>query len=285
MCRKRKDGIKLKNCDPIIRMTSYIMPYRYDAQVFCKNNIKCEKIDAFIKEEREKGNRFNYMHIVIAGLVRMLANRPKMNRFIMNRKIYARKGISVCFTIKKTLRENAPETTLKLNFTGQENIYEIKEIIDTAIKENTKIEDSNDTDKLANTLLKLPNGFLKFVMKFIRWMDNHGLLPKKLIAASPFHCSLFLTNMKSLGTDYVYHHLYDFGTLSQFLSMGKERMEAVVENGEIVQRKIMKMGMVVDERICDGLYYAHGIKLGTRFIENPELLKERLEEIVQDDEV
>ena len=285
MCRKRKDGIKLKHCDPILRMTSYIMPYRYDAQVFCKNKIKCEKIDEFIKEEREKGNRFNYMHIVIAGLVRMLAHRPKMNRFVMNRKVYARKGISICFAVKKTLRENAPETTLKLEFTGQENIYEIKESIDKAIKDNAKIEDSNDTDKLANTLLKLPNGFLKFVMKFIRWMDNHGLLPKKLIKASPFHCSLFLTNMKSLGSDYVYHHLYDFGTVGQFLSMGKERMEAVVENDEIVKRKVMKMGMVVDERICDGLYYAHGIKLGTKFIENPELLKERMEEIVQDDEI
>lgn len=285
MCRKRKDGIKLKHCDPILRMTSYIMPYRYDAQVFCKNKIKCEKIDEFIRLEREKGNKFNYMHIVIAGLVRMLAHRPKMNRFVMNRKVYARKGISICFAIKKTLKENAPETTLKLEFTGQENIYEIKNIIDKAIKENEKIEDSNSTDKLANTLLKLPNGFLKFVMKFIRWMDNHGLLPKKLIKASPFHCSLFLTNMKSLGSDYVYHHLYDFGTVGQFLSMGKEKEEAVVENGEIVKRKIMKMGMVVDERICDGLYYSKGIKLGTRFIENPELLKERMEEIIKDDEI
>lgn len=285
MCKKRKDGIKLKHCDPTLRMTSYIMPYRYDAQVFCKNNVKCEKIDEFIRKEGEKGIKFNYMHIVIAGLVRMLANRPKMNRFIINRKVYARKGISICFTVKKTLKENAPETVLKLEFTGQESIYEVKEIIDKAIDENKKIEDSNDTDKLANNLLRLPNWFLKFVMKFIRWMDNHGLLPKSLIKASPFHCSLFLTNMKSIATGYVYHHLYDFGTVGQFLSMGKESLEAVVENGEIVKRKIMKMGMVVDERICDGLYYAHGIKMGTRFIENPELLTERMEEIVKDDEI
>lgn len=285
MCRKRKDGIRLKHCDPILRMTSYIMPHRYDAQVFCKNNIRCEKMDEFIKEEREKGVKFNYMHIVIAGLVRMLANRPKMNRFVMNRKVYARKGISICFAIKKTLREEAPETTLKLEFTGQENIYEIKEIIDNAIKENEKVEDSNDTDKLAGKLLSLPNGFLKFVMKFILWLDNHGLLPKALLKASPFHASLFLTNMKSIGTGYVYHHIYDFGTIGQFLSMGKEHEEAVVENGEIVKRKIMKMGMVVDERICDGLYYAKGIKLGTKFIENPYLLKERMEEIVKDDEI
>ena len=240
MCRKRKDGIKLKHCDPILRMTSYIMPHRYDAEVFCKNNIKCEKIDAFIKEEGEKGIKFNYMHIVIAGLVRMLANRPKMNRFVMNRKVYARKGITICFAIKKSLTESGTETTLKLAFTGKESIYDVKEIVDNAIKENTKEDSSNDTDKLAGTLLKLPNWFLKFVMKVLRWMDNHGLLPKKLTNASPFHASLFLTNMKSLGSDYVYHHIYDFGTIGQFLSMGKEHIETVVENDEIVKRKIMK---------------------------------------------
>ncbi len=286
MCRKRKDGVKLKHCDPILRMTSYIMPHRYDAQVFCKNKIKCENIDKFIREEGEKGNRFTYMHVIIAGLVRMYAERPKMNRFIMNRKIYARKGISICFAMKKRLLEDAPETTLKLEFTGKESIYEVKEIIDNAILENSKVDDSNDTDKVANKLLKLPNWFLKFVMKFIIFLDNRGLLPKKLIKASPFHTTCFLTNMKSLGTDYVYHHIYDFGTTGQFLSIGKERLEPVVdEYDNITKRKILRMGMVIDERICDGFYYSKGIKIGTRYIENPELLKTSLESIVEDNEI
>lgn len=284
MC-KRKDGVKLKHCDPILKMTSYIMPFRYDAQVFCKNKIKCEKIDEFIDEEREKGIHFNYMHIVIAGLLRMYAERPKMNRFIVNRKIYARHGISFCFAMKKTLKEDAPETTIKLTFKGTENIYDVKEMIDKAIEENKKLEESNETDKMASRLLRLPNWFLKFVMKFIRFLDNHAMLPKKLINVSPFHTTCFLTNMKSLSTDYVYHHLYDFGTTSQFLSMGKEHIEAVVEDDEIVKRKIMKMGMVVDERICDGFYYAKGIKAGTKYIQNPKLLRERLTEIEKDNEI
>lgn len=122
-------------------------------------------------------------------------------------------------------------------------------------------------------------------MKFVRWLDNHGLVPKKLLKASPFHTTMFLTNMKSLGSEYVYHHLYDFGTTSQFISIGKEHIEPVIENDELTKGKILKLGMVIDERICDGLYYAHGIKIGTRFIENPSLLRERLEEIVVDDEI
>ncbi len=285
MCRKRSDGVKLKHCDPILRMTSYIMPQRYDAQVFSKTKIKCEKIDEFIKSEREKGNRFTYMHVVLAGLVRMYAYRPKMNRFVMNRKVYARKNISICFVIKKKLREDAPETTVKIEFTGKESIYQVKEKIDKVINENCAVTDKNDTDDVARKLLKLPNGFLKFVMGLLKFMDNHGLLPKKLIKASPFHTTCFLTNMKSLGTDYVYHHLYEFGTTGQFVSMGKEHFEPIVDEFDnISKRKIMKLGMVVDERVCDGFYYSKGIKLGTKFIENPDLLIEPLDEIVEDNE-
>lgn len=282
MC-KRKDGTKLKDVDPILRMTSYIMPYRYDAQVFSKTEVNCEKIDQFIREEREKDSRFTYMHIVIAGLVRMYAERPKMNRFIINRKVYSRNGITLAFTVKKTLKEDAPETTLKLEFKGTENIYEIRDMIDNAIKENFNVEDQNNTDKLAQKLLSLPNFFLKFVMKFVRFLDNHGMLPQKLINASPFHVSCFLTNMKSISTSYVYHHIYDFGTVGQFISMGKETKNAIIdENDEVKVAKMMPLGLVIDERICDGLYYAHAIKTGVKYIENPYLMKENLENIVED---
>ncbi len=286
MCKKRSDGVRLKHCDPILRMTSYIMPHRYDAQVFSKVSIRCQNIDNFIAEENKKGNRFTYMHIVIAGLVRMYAMRPKLNRFIINRKIYARNNISVCFAMKKALKEDAPETTIKLEFTGLENIYEVKEKIDEAIRENSKIEDSNDTDKAAKRLLSLPNWLLKTAMCFIRWMDNHALLPKKLIKVSPFHTTCFVTNMKSLGTDYVYHHLYDFGTTGQFAGMGKEHIQPVVDDdGNVKTQKIMKIGMAIDERLCDGFYYAKAIKYCTRFIENPNLLYDRLDEIVKDNEI
>ncbi len=286
MCKKRSDGVKVKHCDPILRMTSYIMPHRYDAQVFSKDKIDCENIDKFIREEGEKGQKFSYMHIVIAGLVRMYAMRPKLNRFIMNRKIFARNNISICFAMKKVLKEDAPETTIKLEFTGKENIYEIRDMVEKAIEENRQVSESNDTDKTAKRLLRLPNWLLKAAMRFLTWMDNHGLLPKKLIKVSPFHTTCFVSNMKSLRTDYIYHHLYEFGTLGQFVGMGKEHIEPVVDgDGNITTKKIMKLGMVIDERLCDGFYYAKAIKYGTKFIENPELLRENLDEIIKDDEI
>lgn len=262
MFGKRSDGKVAKNIDPILRITSVIMPHRYDAMVNYLLEIRCDEMDKFIREELEKGNEFTYMHIVIAAIVRMYAERPALNRFTMNTRIYDRKGIFVAFTIKKSLRDGADETTIKLEFDGTENIYQIKEKIDAEIVKNKGNDKQNGTDKTAKLLMKCPPCLLKMVMGIVRFMDRHGMLPKKLIKLSPFHTSCYLTNMKSISTEYVYHHLYDFGTTGMFAGMGKEIVKPVVsEDGQTIEKaKVLQIGVVIDERICDGLYYARSIK-------------------------
>lgn len=262
MFGKRSDGKVAKNIDPMLRITSVIMPHRYDAMVNYLLEIRCDEMDKFIREELEKGNEFTYMHIVIAAIVRMYAERPALNRFTMNTRIYDRKGIFVAFTIKKSLRDGADETTIKLEFDGTENIYQIKEKIDAEIMKNKGNDKQNGTDKTAKLLLKCPPCLLKMIMGIVRFMDRHGMLPKKLIKLSPFHTSCYLTNMKSISTEYVYHHLYDFGTTGMFAGMGKEIVKPVVsEDGQTIEKaKVLQIGVVIDERICDGLYYARSIK-------------------------
>ena len=119
----------------------------------------------------------------------------------------------------------------------------------------------------------MPNGLIKFLIGIIKWLDKHGSLPKGLIDVSPFHCSCYLTNMKSLRTDAIYHHLYEFGTTSMFISMGKEEELAVIDDAdEVAKSKIMKLGFTIDERISDGFYYAKALKLFKKYLTNPELL-------------
>ena len=118
----------------------------------------------------------------------------------------------------------------------------------------------------------------------LRLLDRWNLVPKALIEVSPFHCSGFITHMKSLGIPAVYHHIYDFGTVGQFIAMGKEEYKPVVnkrtKNLEVA--KVMNIKIVADERICDGLYYAKSFRLFRRIMENPWLLDERLEEVKKD---
>lgn len=279
MFGRRCDGKLVKGGDPMLRITSAIMKHRYDAMVNYLLEIDCESLDNFIVKERANGINFSYMDIVMAAIVRMYAERPELNRFTMNTRIYDRKGISICLTVKKSLRENSDETTVKLNFDGSENIYQVKEIIDKNIQMNKGTDKTNSTDRTAKLLMALPPFLLKFAVRFLMFLDRHGMVPKKLINLSPFHASCFFTNMKSISTEYVYHHIYDFGTVGMFAGMGKEVVRPVPnKDGKgFHNAKILQIGITIDERICDGLYYARSIKRVKNKLLDIDSLKENFE--------
>ena len=129
----------------------------------------------------------------------------------------------------------------------------------------------------------IPGLLLKFLVWLLKLLDYFGLLPKFLLELSPFHGSLFFTSMGSLGIQPIYHHLYDFGNLPAFGAFGAKRKALEVqEDGTVVQRKYVDIKFVLDERICDGFYYATFFKYYKRLLRNPEVLDNPPEEVVQD---
>ena len=279
----RPDGKKLKGIDPIQKIMPHIMSERSDAQNICKYEVDCESLDKFIKEQRALGFNVNYMHLIIASVIRLVALRPRLNRFVMNGRIYKRKGIYVSFVVKKALSDNATDSTVKLKFTGKETLKEIVEVVDKAVAANSKVNEKNGTDKLARVLTFTPNILIKGIVGLIKFLDKHGLIPNAILKLSPFHTTFFLTNLKSIKCVYIYHHIYNFGTTGMFISMGKEEARAGVnKKGDIVTKKVMTLGIVTDERYCDGFYFASTLRLWRRVMENPNVLLEGLDEVIQD---
>lgn len=285
MFGKRYDGKVVKKMPPIQRIMPYIMKTRTDSMNMYEEFFPTEGMDAYIKKKSAEGLKLSYMHIVIAAMVRLLATRPQLNRFVMNGRIYSRPKIWVSFVVHHELRsdDDGGGTTIKLCFDGTENINDITEKINEAVKkETTKSTAGNSTDKLVDLIMSIPGRLIAFVVNVLMWMDKHSIMPKAIIEASPFHTSLFITNLKSLGINHIFHHTYEFGTTGLFVAIGKEKREPVVEKGEIVMKKTMGFGLVSDERFCDGLYFAKSLRIMRKLIRHPELLEERLEKKVED---
>lgn len=278
----RPDGVRVKNIDPIQKIVPHIMKERYDAQNMTHFDCPCEPLDDFIKSEREKGRSIKYMDIMMAGMVRIIATCPQLNRFVMNGRIFKRNEICISFVVKKGMSTDAAESLVKLKFTGHESLYEVKEKIDRAIVENAKMEANNGTEKLARLLTLTPNFLIKLLVGLIKLLDKHSLLPKAIIDLSPFHASCFITNLKSIKGPSIFHHLYEFGTTGIFLSMGKENLVPVVRNGQIEVGKVMPADFVLDERFCDGFYYVNALNYLKKLYMNPVLLASRLEELPVD---
>ncbi|MGN0243364.1 MAG: 2-oxo acid dehydrogenase subunit E2 [Lachnospiraceae bacterium] len=283
MIWNRADGRVIKGLEPMERITPYIMKVRNDAMNMYEEPIPCQGMDSYIKEKKEQGIQIDYMHILIASIVRLMAIRPQLNRFVMHGKIYARPKIWVSFVVHPTLHEGSVGTTIKLCFDGTESIFEVAEKINESIrKETTERTGENGTDKLARTLTYIPSPILRLTVNLLMWMDKHNLLPGPILELSPFHTSFFVTNLKSLGINHVFHHTYNFGTTGLFFAMGKEKPRSVVEGDKIVQQKQMGLGLVSDERFCDGLYYARSLRKLRKFMLNPRVLETRLEKKIED---
>ena len=278
----RSDGKKLKSISPFVKIIPHIMTRRSDAQVFSKQTISTNILDTYIEEKRAQGVKLNYMHLFIAVFVRVIAQRPQLNRFVMNNQLYARKGIYISLAVKRSLRDVGEETTVKFTFTGRENIFEVITIVNRVIGDSILIGETNEVDKIARRIMSLPNGLVKFLVGTLKSMDRHNILPRAIIEASPFHTTLFFTYLKSINLDYIYHHIYDFGTTGIFVALGKVKKIPVVENDAVIVKKCCEIGYALDERICDGLYFSNSLKLVKKYLANLYLLEEGLSEIVED---
>lgn len=280
----RYDGWRVRNVDPVFSIVPFILRTRIDSQNLFEENIPIEKLEAFVRKQREIMPGLSFMHVIIAALVRMLSQRPYLNRFIIWNKIFARNTISLSLVIKRELTEQGEETIIKPEFDPKDTLFDVVNKMSNSVSEN--MQEGNEADNLSRFMGKLPAFVMRFLVWLLRGLDNVGKLPKSIHSVSPWHSSMFLTNLGSLGIGPVYHHLYEFGTCSIFIAMGnKTRLHTISATGEREVLRFIGLKFVTDERICDGLYYANSMKLLRRLLMNPETLLSPPENVIIDDGV
>ena len=274
MFGRRSDGTLIKDVDPFVLITPYIMPERSDSQVMTPHELDFESMTKYIREQRKLGHNITYMGMIIAAYVRTLCEYPELNRFIMNKRLYARNHVCVSFiTLKKNPDDSLEEAAVKVDFQLSDTIYDVTRRIDAAIAETRKPGETNKTDRLVSFLLSLPL-LPNIVVALAKFLDRHGLMPSYIHQASPFHTSLFISNMASIGMNYIYHHIYNFGTTSIFFGMGKtEQKIHANSDGTCRHKRVMPVGAVIDERICSGASFSRAFSQMKVYMHNPSLLE------------
>ena len=282
----RIDGRKIRTLAPMAQITAYFQWERNICSNFFEESFEITHVDRYIRQKRREGLKdFGITHVLLAAYVRGVAKYPQLNRFINGQKVYSRgDDIQYCMVIKKEMDVDSPDTSIKVHLNPRDTAEDVYHKLNSAIErvKATRELDSS-LDGLIMALNLIPSIVLKFTVWFLKLLDYFGLLPKFLLELSPFHGSLFFTSMGSLGIPPIYHHLYDFGNLPVFGAFGMKRKALeVVEDGSVVQRKYVDIKFVLDERICDGFYYATFFKYYKRLLAHPEVLDNPPETVVQD---
>ncbi|MEG2002254.1 MAG: 2-oxo acid dehydrogenase subunit E2, partial [Clostridia bacterium] len=209
--------------------------------------------------------------------VKVLTLQPQMNRFIQNKKLYQRDDLSIAFVVKKHIGDVADDGLIFLKFDKTANVEIVGEKILQEI-EKAKVEKPDIGDKSVKTLSKLPRFVLGFMARIMNFLDVKGLLPRSVADTDMNYASVFISNLGSTKLNSGYHHLTNRGTNSVFVVIGEEKLQAVYDDiGQVEMRKIIPLGITIDERIADELYFSRSINLLKHLLQHPEELEKPAE--------
>lgn len=266
----RKDGKRVRGADAMYTLIPYIMKHRYDAMNMIEVDIPIAAMQAYLNRKRNEGVTMSHLGVVLAGYLRTVAEFPLLNRFVVNKRIYARNEFPVAMVV---LKPGETEGTMsKMRFEPDDDIFTVHRKMNEYIEKNRQVGDTNATDDLMRRLLSVP-GLANVGVGLFKLLDRYGLLPKSLIDASPFHASLVITNLASIRTNHIFHHLYEFGTSSVFIALGNMREVARRTRDGISFERCLPMGVVTDERICSGSYFARAFRRFRQYLLDPSLLE------------
>lgn len=278
----KKEGRRVRSLDPMHYVGIYLMKTRVGATNYFPGKIDIGVAEEYIKQKREQGMKeFSMMHLFLAAFVRMYSQHPEMNRFIRGQRIYARNNIEVAITVKKEMKLNADDTVVKLYFQPTDTADDVYRIVNEAIAEAKN--ETSDFDNTVKLLNKIPGLVMKFAAWILNIMEYFGLLPRSLTKISPFHGSMVITSLASLGIPPIYHHLYDFGNIPIFFAFGRRYNEYEVQpDGSVKKVKYMDYRVTCDERIADGHAYSVALRYMHSLIRKPELLDNPPEKVIED---
>ena len=268
----RSDGKLVKNEVPMYYLIPHFLTERSDAMNMITIDIPVEPLRDYMNAKRKEGKRISHMALVMTAYTHMAAEFPSLNRFIMNRRIYQHKDFKISLVVLRPGGGN-DDTMSKLDITPKDTIFDVQDKIDKYIELNASGTEENSLDKLMRILCGM-NWLMRFGINVIRWADKHNLLPQAIIDISPFHASLLVTNLASIRTNHIYHHVYNFGTTGVAMAMGNMReVPKRGKGGQIELVRCMPIGVVMDERIASGHYFAQAFARFKEYLNDPTLLE------------
>ncbi len=244
----------------------------YDPQVYGSLTLRMEPALAFIETFRERtGQRLTLTHLVAKAVSMALAEVPEANAILRWGKVYQRRRLSVFLQVAMvdpvTGRPDLSGTTIaNIDTLSLEEIVAITEKSVEAVRtrKDPALEKSRASFKWLPSFLAYPLLRLLSFGLYTLNLDLSGFgLPKDGFG------SVMVTNIGTLGLDVAYAPLVPWSRVPMVITVGKVVDEPVVENGQVVPGKIMRLGATFDHRFIDGAHAAALSKVVRRFFEDP----------------
>lgn len=277
----RHDGKRVK-VNGILGLINYLKPKRSESEVYILKKFDVTEMLKYYekrKKDFEKENEnLTVFYLFATAIAKTIYLRPKLNRFVINKKVYDRNEVSLGFVGKASLEDSGEELFECIKFEETDSLKEVTKKLNHKVKVLRKNE-KNIVDSLINLITKAPGFIQSIVIGIAKFMDNHDLLPSDLTDNLIYHVTCLVTNLGSIKCGAIYHNLTNFGTNSILMAIGEIKEEAVLnKNGKVEMRSFVEVGFTLDERIADGFYFAKSVRYFDYILQNPDILDKEMKE-------
>lgn len=263
----RPDATLARDLPAIRRFMPFVSPRRNESLVYFEHDLPVERALAFVEERnrmRPADRPMTLFHLLLRALVRVLDERPRLNRFTAGGRVWQRDGIWITFSAKRAFDDQSPILTVKRRFDPRESLDEMVDGLHEGLTRGRSGRKST-SDREMDLLLRLPAPLVRLLLAAVRGADALGVLPGSMIRSDPMYASAFIANLGSVGLEAGYHHLWEYGTIPIFGVIG--RVKPGPDGGRVATLK-----WSYDERVEDGLYCARALELLRELVITPEKL-------------
>jgi len=272
---RRPDATPVAGVHPVRRIMPFLMSTKNGAFVLFEQQVASEPSARFLatfNADRPPNRQATLFHLVLRAVGLVLTDHPRLNRFVAGSRLYQRHGVWLSFSAKQRLERDAPIFTAKIPFDAAEPLGALVDRAHGVVAEGRSGRESA-TDREIKAFLRVPAPVLRVGVRAVRRLDAWGLLPASFTANDPLYASVFVANLGSVGLEAAYHHLYEYGTIPIFVTIGRVRsIPVVLEDGRVTGRQIVTLRWTYDERIEDGFYAARALERLQALLETPEQL-------------
>jgi pyruvate/2-oxoglutarate dehydrogenase complex dihydrolipoamide acyltransferase (E2) component len=243
----------------------------YDPSVYGSVSLRMEAAERYLEQfRRVTGKRLTMSHMMAKAAAAALEAMPDANAILRLGRIYLRERIGVFFQV--ALED---PLTGQIDLSGA-TIYdpEKKSLHDICLELEEKargVRGGKDKKERARSLFRHAPEFaigpLLDTIGFFGYTLNLDL-EKVGVPNDPFG-SIMITNIGSLGLEEAYAPLVPYTRVPIVVAMGAVLDAPVVEDGQVVPGRVMKVCATFDHRILDGAHAAIMVRTLRDWMQDP----------------
>lgn len=272
--RDRHDATRVDLGRGFKAMFPYIMKGRNESIAYYPVQVDAENLLAYVEQQKGTSQEITIFESVLLALTRILRERPTLNRYIIGRRLYQRRSVDLSFVARKQYTLDSDESNVFVKLRPEDDAATVLSKIRGEIR-TVKTGDQTADEGLIDLFMRLPRGLLRVAVKLLSLWDFYVDTPGFLRGVDPLRCSAYIANLGSVGMGAAYHHLFEWGTCSLFVTIGQIKPTVVVgEDGAPTVRRTLELKIALDERIADGYYDARALELFDAYLNDPARLRE-----------